>query len=230
MQSPLPLPPLHRSAFAAEAAKISLGLREGGCPAAAVGSGCLGQSADTSTKATTKPLPERPKAITKTSAVPLRGSYPLTGKPAPSRFPQCSDQRAGTKLPWMGMDRFLSHKHSSLCRSTLAVQDSAPVSYQLSSDTHSLGGGHFTQIPAPLGNDICCSWKIKGHPRPLARSEPRRLLKSEEETTSELPNAAFELHRQLSHPRSGAGDIHTLGFFSQHQVQNTSPLSYFPLF
>lgn len=86
------------------------------------------------------------------------------------------------------------------------------MSYQPSSDTRSLEGGHFTQIPAPLGTDISCSQKIKGDPQPLARSEPGRSPKSEEATrSSELPNAAFELHRWLSHPTSGAGDIHMFG-------------------
>lgn len=105
------------------------------------------------------------------------------------------------------------------------------MSYQPSSDNHSLGGGHFTQIPAPLRNDICCSWKIKGHLRPPARSEPRRSLKSEKETTSsELPSATFELHRWLSHPRSGAGDVHTglFFFFSNYKIQVLFPT--FPFF
>lgn len=103
-----------------------------------------------------------------------------------------------------------------------------------SSDTHSPGGGHFTQVPAPLGNDICCSWKIKGRPWPPARSEPRRTLKSEQETTSsELPTAAVELHRWLSHPRPGAGDVHTgwLGFFfpnTKFKIQVLFPT--FPFF
>lgn len=102
MQSPLSLPPLHCSALAAGAAGISLGLGEGGCPAAAVGSGCPGQPADTSTKATTKPLPELPKAITKTSVVPS-GDHT---HPQGNQLLHGSDRRAGTKpcLGWGWID------------------------------------------------------------------------------------------------------------------------------
>jgi len=161
----------------------------------------------------------------------LSGSHPPTGKPAPSRPLRCPDQRAGTKL-------------------CLAL---GGTGFPPTSEDLSAGPPHqpttSCELPAifwhpqpwerPFYTDLCTAgkwyWLLLGNkktPRPPARAEPRRLRKAEEETTSsELPSAAFDLHRRLSHPRAGGwGPTYGFGFFSntKFKAQVLVLLSPFP--
>lgn len=109
-------------------------------------------------------------------------------------------------------------------------QDTAPVSYQPPSGTHSLGGGCFTPIPAPLGNGICCSWAITGHPQPPPALRAAGCSSQRRRQLLNLPMPPLNCTDGLVILDQSWRHTYVCWGFFQHQVQNTSPLSYFPPF